>query len=188
MIEDAALGSVLRELGYQVSEGDVSSAVADEIIVASAYTSDLEVHLQRGGMLLLLADPTGLPDSHDTVALPVGYIALRADSVWQGDWANSIAWVKKQGPFAPLSGGPLLGMEWAKLIPDAVLAGLPSWVQRDHSWARLTVGWLHKSVSLLTVLPYGQGRILITTFKLYATTLANDAIAQALFAGMLKLF
>ena len=188
VIEDIALGSALRELGYQVSEGDVSSTGTDEIIVASSYTSEMEAHLQRGGRILLLADPTGSQGLHDNIALPVGYIALRADSVWQGDWANSIAWVKKQGPFAGLPGGHLLEMEWARLMPDAVLAGLPSWVQRDHSWSGLTVGWLHKSVSLLTVMPYGKGHILITTFKLNATTLANDAIAQALFAGMLNLF
>jgi len=120
--------------------------------------------------------------------LPIGSIALREGSVWQGDWANSIAWVKKQGPLAHIPGGPLLEMEWANLMPDAVLAGLPSWMQRSHSWAGLAVGWLHKSVSLLTIIPHGRGQILITTFKLNTTTLATDAIAQALFAGMLKLF
>ena len=187
VIEDTALGSALRKLGYQVSEGDVNTG-EDEIIVTSSYTSKLEAYLQRGGKILLLADPTDSDNAHDNVALPVGYIALRADSVWQGDWANSISWVKKEGPFAGLPGGPLLEMEWAKLMPDAVLAGLPSWMQRDHSWAGLTLGWLHKSVSLLTVLPYGKGQILITTFKLNATTLATDAIAQVLFAGILNLF
>ena len=78
-------------------------------------------------------------------------------------------------------------MEWAAVMPDAVLAGLPPWVQRQHSWAGLAVGWVHKAVSLLTVLPYGRGRILITTFKLNEATLAADAVAQALFAGMVNL-
>jgi hypothetical protein len=187
LVENPALAKVLRDLGYHVSEGDAASAAADEIVVAACYTSALEAHVQNGGQVLLLADPT-LPDgSKDSVALPVGYIASRAGSVWQGDWANSIAWVKKQGPLAQLPGGPLLEMEWAKLMPDTVLAGLPSWVQRSHSWAGLAVGWLHKSVSLLTVMPYGRGRILITTFKLNTTTLATDAIAQAFFAGVLNL-
>ena len=187
LVENPALAEVLRDLGYHVSEGDAASAAAGEIVIASCYTSALEAHVQSGGQALLLADPT-LPDgSKDSVALPVGCIASRAGSVWQGDWANSIAWVKKQGPLAQLPGGPLLEMEWAKLMPDAVLAGLPSWVQHRHSWAGLAVGWLHKSVSLLTVMPYGRGRILITTFKLNTTTLATDAIAQAFFAGMLNL-
>ena len=188
LVEDSALVDVLRDLGYQVSEGDAASADADEIVVATDYTSALEAHLQTGGRVLLLADPTNTSKSDDSITLPIGSIALREGSVWQGDWANSIAWVKKQGPLAHIPGGPLLEMEWANLMPDAVLAGLPSWMQRSHSWAGLAVGWLHKSVSLLTIIPHGRGQILITTFKLNTTTLATDAIAQALFAGMLKLF
>ncbi len=156
--------------------------------MTSSYTKAAEAYLQSGGHALLLADPTGPHGSQSNIPLPVGQIMSREDSVWQGDWANSISWVRKQGPLAHLPGGPLLEMEWSRLMPDAVLAGLPSWVQRDHSWAGLAVGWLHKAVSLLALMPYGRGQILVTTFKLNATTLANDTIAQALFAGMLNLF
>jgi hypothetical protein len=92
--------------------------------------------------------------------------------------------VKKQGPLAHLPGDPLLDMAWAAIMPDAVLDGLPAWMQRDHSWAGLAVGWVHKAVSLLALLPAGHGRLLITTFKLNPTTLAGDAVAQALLAGL----
>ncbi|MCB0032879.1 MAG: hypothetical protein KDE51_02575, partial [Anaerolineales bacterium] len=104
-----------------------------------------------------------------------------------GDWANSFAWVKKEGALAHLPGDPLLEMDWAALMPDAVIAGLPSWVLRSHSWAGLAVGWVHKAGSLLAVLPYGRGHILMTTFKLNAHTLAEDAVGQALFGGLVNL-
>jgi hypothetical protein len=68
-----------------------------------------------------------------------------------------------------------------------VITGLPSWVLKNHSWAGLAVGWIHKAVSLLAVLPYGRGHILMTTFKLNPTTLAVDAMAQALFAGAVNM-
>lgn len=187
VVENPSLANVLRDLDYHVSEGNTANDPPDEIVVASRYTRALEAFVQSGGQVILLADPT-IPDSSDeSIALPIGYVALRAGTVWQGDWANSIAWVKKQGPLAHLPGGPLLEMEWAKVMPDAVLAGLPSWMLRSHSWAGLAVGWLHKAVSLLAVMPYGRGHILVTTFKLNATSLASDVIAQALFAGMLNL-
>jgi len=128
-----------------------------------------------------------LAAAEEGMALPVGTITPRAGTPWQGDWANSLAWIKKQGPFAHLPGAPLLEMEYAAVMPEAVIAGLPTWVQREHSWAGLTVGWIHKSVSLLSALPYGRGQMVITTFKLDATTLSIDVIAQALFDGMLKL-
>lgn len=179
VVGDSALATALRELGYNVAEGD---SAADAIIVASRYTRELETHIQQGRRVLLLGDA----DTQE-IPLPMGQIVARKGTPWQGDWANSFAWVKKQGALAHLPGDPLLEMEWAKIMPDAVLAGLPSWVLRDHSWAGLAVGWIHKAVSLLAVLKYGRGHILITTFKLNANTLADDAIAQALFAGMVNL-
>lgn len=180
--DSTPLADMLRNLGYQVVEGDVSDA-ADEIVVACRYTEKLEKYIQNGGRVLLLADSN---QSNDT-ALPVGTITPRAGTSWQGDWANSIAWIRKQGALAHLPGAPLLEMEYAAIMPDFVIAGLPTWMQREHSWAGLTVGWIHKSVSLLAVLPYGRGQILVTTFRLNETTLARDTIAQALFAGMLGL-
>ena len=78
-------------------------------------------------------------------------------------------------------------MEYALVMPDFVLAGLPSWAYRTHSWAWLALGWIHKPVSLLAAMPYGRGHMAVTTFKLNAATLATDAVAQALFAGALEL-
>jgi tripartite-type tricarboxylate transporter receptor subunit TctC len=50
-------------------------------------------------------------------------------------------------------------------MPDAVHAGLAAWAARSHSWSGLALGWIHKPVSLLSVLPYVQaGRM-----KLIAT-------------------
>jgi len=187
VVDDAALAAVLRELGYSVIETAVDETdIHAEIVVASRYTRSLETYIQQGGRVLLLAD-LGATGDEPAVPLPVGQIVPRAGTPWQGDWATSFAWVKKQGPLAHLPGTPLLEMEWASIMPDAVIAGLPSWVQQDHSWAGLAVGWVHKAVSLLAVMPYGRGQILMTTFKLNATTLVNDAIAQALLAGMVNM-
>ncbi|MFT3890913.1 MAG: glycoside hydrolase family 2 TIM barrel-domain containing protein [Anaerolineales bacterium] len=180
VIDSKPVADALRALGYRVSEGDVSGA-KEEIVVAHSYTAELGTYIQNGGRVILLAS------GDEAMALPVGTITPRAGTPWQGDWANSLAWIRKQGPFTHIPGDPLLEMESAAVMPDAVIANLPTWAQLDHSWAGLTVGWIHKTVSLLSVLPYGRGQIVVSTFKLNATTLANDAIAQALFDGMLKL-
>ncbi len=187
VLDDARLAAVLRGLGYRVRMGQADAGAAGEIVVARGYTASLQAHIQKGGRVLLLADPGSASSGEPVVPLPVGHIVPRAGTPWEGDWANSFAWVKQQGPLAHLPGGPLLEMAWAPLMPDAVIAGLPSWVQRSHSWAGLAVGWVHQAVSLLLVMPYGRGRLLTTTFQLNATTLAADPVAQALFAGALKL-
>ena len=181
--EDTALANCLRNLGYAVSEGQPDSAAADEIVVTSSYTPAIQAHLQSGGRVVFLAD---LQNS-EGIPTPVGYIQPRAGTSWQGDWANSFSWIKKSGSFAHLPGAPLLEMEWSGIMPDSVISGLPTWVMRSHSWANLALGWVHKVVSLLSVMPYGKGHILVTTFKLNASTLSSHAMAQALFAGMLNL-
>ena len=180
VIDHPALTAVLRDLGYRVHEGLLDAGVAaDEVVVACRYTRSLEAHLQNGGRVLLLADPGIASESNSgesAVSLPVGHVVPRAGTPWEGDWATSFAWVKKQDHLAHLPGGPLLEMEWAPLMPDAVITGLPPWVQRSHSWAGLAVGWVHQVVSLLMVVPYGRGCLLITTFKLEPATLALSLI------------
>ena len=191
VIDNAPLAAVLRGLGYRVRAGQAGAGAAGEIVVACRYTARAgsarakrRPRAPAGRFRHVRANPT---PSEPAVPLPVGHIVPRAGTPWEGDWANSFAWIKKQGPLAHLPGGPLLEMEWAPLMPNAVIAGLPSWVQRSHSWAGLAVGWVHQAVSLLLVMPYGRGRLLTTTFKLNATTLAADPVAQALFAGALNL-
>ncbi|MCB0007393.1 MAG: hypothetical protein KDE04_13100, partial [Anaerolineales bacterium] len=188
VVDDPALASVCRELGYQVAAGHASQpGVAGEgsVVIARRYTEALEAFIQRGGRVILLAD-VGEQDELNR-PLPQGRIVARANTAWQGDWANSYAWAKKQGPLAAIPGEPLLDMAWTALMPDAVIAGLPSWVLRSHSWAGLAVGWVHKAVSLLSLLPYGKGKLLITTFKLNDATLAVDALGQTLLAAMVNL-
>lgn len=188
VVGDPKLAEVLRDLNYDVNEGQsVGDLKGDKIVVADRYTRNLEQHVQQGGRVLLLAGEMNIDDDL-AVSLPVGQIVKRAGTLWQGDWANSFSWIKQEGPLGHLPGGPLLEMPWSQIMPNAVIARIPGWVAlRDHSWAGLALGWIHNAVSLLTVLPYGRGRIVITTFRLNADSLASDAVGQALFSGILNL-
>ncbi len=188
VLEDPALAALLRAQGYAVLERWPEGSGEPSILVASHYTRSLESAVQGGARLLLLAGGglEGAPEG-ERVRLPVGAILARAGTAWQGDWATAFSWLKKQGPFAALPGSPLLEMEYAPVMPDYVLAGLPGWAARAHSWAGLALGWIHKPVSLLAEMPYGRGRVVVTTFKLNAATLAEDAVAQALWQGALAL-
>ena len=191
VFENAPLAKTLRGLGYAVSEDGLDAAsAADEMVISSTYSQTIEAFIQQGGRVLVLADidgPQGSGASAVGAHIPVGHIVARAGTTWQGDWANSFAWIKKQGPLGHLPGGPLLEMEYAELMPDAVIVGLPTWVMRSHSWAGLAVGWVQKTVSLLVEMPYGRGQMLVTTFKLNGATLAHNAVAQALFSGIVNM-
>jgi hypothetical protein len=58
---------------------------------------------------------------------------------------------------------------------------------KAHSWANLALGWIHKPVSLLAVLPYGQGQVTVSTFNLTDEHLRDNVIAQTLLAGMVEM-
>ncbi len=185
VVDDSALALSLRGLGYMVSEG-ADANLGDEVVVARTYTAELAALVQQGARLLLITD-AATAHAPDAAPLPTGGIAPRAGTSWQGDWATSFAWVRKQGPLAALPGGPILEMEWAPIVADSVLLVPQPWMQREHSWAGLAVGWVHKVASMLMVMPYGRGKMAVTTFKLNADTLASNAVAQTLFAGVLEL-
>ena len=51
----------------------------------------------------------------------------------------------------------------------------------------LALGWIHKPVSLLLKAPYGDGQITVTTFKLSAAAVQENAMAQALMVGVVNL-
>ncbi len=187
VLDDPALAATLSGLGYKVVSVDsVDLGQPGVTLIARHYSHDLERAVQQGARLLVLAGPD-FAQSPESVRLPVGHILPRAGTSWQGDWATSFSWLRKEGSFAALPGGPLLEMEYAEIMPDAVLVGLPIWAMNAHSWAGLALGWIHKPVSLLASLPYGKGWITVSTFNLTAENVTNTVIAQGLVAGLIDL-
>ncbi len=182
VVDDTELAQRLKQLGYSVVDEPTAE---DVVLVSQHYTPELQTTVQKGASLLLLLGPKALDNS--TAKLPGGWVVPREGTPWQGDWATSFSWLKRSGPFANLPGTPLLDMPYADIMPEAVIAGVPAWAMRHRSWAGLALGWLHKPVSLLVDVPYGRGRMVVTTFKLTAETLANNVIAQNLLAGMVNL-
>lgn len=206
VVDDPALARALREVGYPtVRANQVGPGV---LLVARHYSAALRDAVQQGARLLLLASPDYEPSLEDVTQdprlerarrlhaarleakefrLPVGAMRAREGTYWQGDWATSFSWLRKVGPFAHLPGEPLLGMEYAAIMPDAVLARLPTWAMRDHCWAGLALGWVHRPAALIADIPYGRGQVTIATFNLTPKTLPGNAIAESLLAGLIQL-
>lgn len=176
VVDDPALAEALSGLGLNISDDPNAT------LIARQYTPALADAVQKGARLLLLLDASNAQETR----LPWGAVVPRAGTPWQGDWATSFAWLRKEGPFAALPGGPLLEMEFQPVIPDAVLVGVPHWAS-DASWAGLAVGWIHKPVSLLASGRYGRGYVVATTFRLPAELVAINSVAQALLSGMLTI-
>ena len=186
VVGDSALAATLRTLGYAVSEASVEAAAPGTILVARRYDTALERAVQSGARLLLLAGEPG--DGEQPMRLPVGAVIPRAGTSWQGDWATAFSWIKKQGPFATLPGDPLLEMEYEPVMPDAILVGLPPWAYATHCWAGPRAGLdsqagVAAGRDALRPRPRRASRPSSSTRQ----TLAEDAVAQALFAGAIAL-
>jgi hypothetical protein len=182
VVDNNELATTLADLGYTV----VDTPAADVLWVAHQYTKELQEAVQSGVRLLVIAG-TDFAKAPESIRLPIAGVIAREQTHWQGDWATSFSWLKKQGPFAHLPGNPLLEMEYATIMPDAIIVGTPAWAYGDRSWAGLALGWIHKPVSLLLKAPYGDGQITVTTFKLSAAAVREDAMAQALMVGVVNL-
>jgi hypothetical protein len=207
VVDDRGLAIVLEDLGYKVGNGaNGRSGTKNPIWVTRRYTRRVQEAVQKGARVLLLADEDFAVSTRSSMSatasayispaasaanrnirLPAGAIAARKNTHWEGDWATSFSWLNKTGPFSVLPGKPLLEMEYADIMPDAVVAGLTAWAYVSHSWAGIALGWIHKPASLLASMPYGNGQLAVTTFKLNSQTLPNNVIAQAVLDGALQL-
>lgn len=187
VVDDPELATTLAKLGYAVAAAPGSNGQLREILlVARHYTRPIHELVQRGARALLLAGPD-FNQSEQSTPLPGCAVRPRLHTPWQGDWATSFSWLKKQGPFAHLPGGPLLEMEYAEIMPDAVISDINAWAYRTHTWAGLALGWLHKPVALINKIYYGRGMITVSTFTLPTTALADHVVARALFGGLVQL-
>ncbi len=182
VVADVELATTLSALGYQVVESMDEAA----LLVTRSVTPEVMAAVQGGANALLIAgvEMLGQPNA---ISLPFAMMVPREGTQWQGDWATSFSWLRKEGPFEHLPGGPLMEMEYAKLMPDVVIANASRMSMQSSTWAALALGWIHHVVSLLSTFPYGRGQATVTTFRLSSELLAEDVAAQGLFAGLVRL-
>lgn len=176
---DPSLAERLAALGYPLA-ADSQTAQA---VVANRLDDALAGYIREGGRLLLVADHLEAVGWH----LPGVQVKIREDTPWSGDWASSFAWVRRQGPLAGLPGGPLIDHSFDRVIPDHVLTGFSPLDFAAHVYAGLFVGWIHKPVALIAARRYGQGRIVLTTFRLAAAAPGADPTATTMLDALLRL-
>jgi hypothetical protein len=165
---------LLEKLGYTLTE-DVAKA---QVAVVTTLDDSLRDYILHGGRVLLLAESKSALQMY----IPNLEIKAREETVWQGDWANSLGWHL----FDHLPTGRIVNFAFAGLTPEFVLG---KFVPRDFAfdvYAGLFVGWLHKPMPVVARRRVGQGEVLVSTFRL-SRHLASNPLAQYLFAELVKL-
>lgn len=172
----------LLVLGYRAA----ATADAADLVVATAADEAIADRVRAGGRLLLLPEAEASLDPFFPHWQAVR-VRARAGTMWAGDWASSFGWLARTGVFADLPGGPLLDETFDRVIPTHVIAGcnLLDFQSRVH--AGMVVGWIHKAVGLAVERPYGEGRLVVSTFCLFRDPAGADPTATALLDRLVSL-
>nr|WP_210266824.1 sugar-binding domain-containing protein [Methylocystis silviterrae] len=171
----------LQALGYGLAEG----AETADVVVETQASAALATYVRAGGRAVLLTETPGSLTPFFPHWQNVKVVA-RDGTLWRGDWASSFAWLRRQGPFAAIPGGPLLDQAFDRVIPTHVISGcnLLDFQARVH--AALVVGWIHRPAAIAVGRNYGTGRIVIATFKLFRDPPGEDPTAAALLGGLIE--
>ncbi|MCW1920276.1 hypothetical protein NX862_16065 [Rhodobacter sp. KR11] len=194
-----ALADRARALGYQVVDH------ADITVTHALSDPDIRA-MQAGARYLVLADGTVPTRGNlrteargreqpfikvvdDTPGVPVGPIfplpnithQPRHGSMWRGDWIAGFTWLRREGAFAAIPGGPLLDVAWSGVVPRHIMHGWAQWEFAGPVISAVVVGWVHKPAVMIGRRKVGEGDMLASTYRLMG---ADDPLADALFDAL----
>jgi hypothetical protein len=167
----------LLKLGYHLTD-DLNDAA---VLVVDRMTDEIRRYVENGGRVLWLAEAG---DAQQTYLGPVG-IAERQGRKWQGDWASNFNWLNQNRLFREIPTGGMVDFAFADLTPDLVITGLSTRDFASNVHAGLFVGWLHHCVALVAERRVGNGRLLISTFRL-RQQLAKNPVAAIMLRDMIS--
>ena len=202
---DPELGAYLAALGYAV----VSPGDADVVVTRGLDEVDVEA-IRRGGRVLVLADGAtgpktelrrdapprepphlrvidgrpGLPSASHHRFPGLG-LAERHGTLWRGDWLGNFSWLRRNKAFATLPGGPMLDLSFDRVAPRHVLTGFRTWEYEARVHAAVVVGWVHKPAAIVGERPFGEGRMMATTFRLTLDAPDRDPVAGSLMRALI---
>jgi hypothetical protein len=203
---DPKLADYASGLGYRV----VPAAEADIVLVHAVDGDDVEA-IKAGARYAILADGTvktnnnlrtDMPDGelpHRSIVadgrkfrpsldqhLPGISLVERDGTIWRGDWIAGFSWVRRDGPFASIPGGPILDLSFSDVVPHHLLTGFRPWEYGSNVHAGMVVGWVHKPAAIIGEKRVGRGGVVATTFRLTREAPGADPVAAALFDAVVR--
>lgn len=203
---DPSLASYATGLGYRV----VPAAEADVVLVHAVDGNDVEA-IKAGARYLILADGTvetnknlrtDMPDGelpHRSIVadgkkfrpsldqhLPGISLVERDGTIWRGDWIAGFSWLRREGAFADIPGGPIFDLSFSDVVPHHLLTGFRPWEFGNNVISGMVCGWVHKPAAIIGEKRVGRGGVVATTFRLLREEAGSDPVAAALFDGLVR--
>ena len=203
---DEAIAGFAKALGYDVASADKSA-----IHITHALDAQDIKAMQAGARYLVLADGSvkthgnlrvdqakreqpfmpiidevlgtfGGPESQ----LPNIVLHARQGTIWRGDWIASFSWIRREGAFATIPGGPMLDLSFDRVVPRHVMTGFRTWEYAGPVHAGLVVGWVHRPAATIAERRVGKGGLVASTFRLLNDAPDIDPVAATLFHAMVE--
>jgi hypothetical protein len=203
--KDKALADYLLGLGYTLAQPGQAAIN----VVGGLDRDDIEA-MRGGARYLVLADGSakthnnlrldappreqpfmpivddidGQPQGADAQLPNIG-LHKRQGTMWRGDWIASFSWLKRDGAFATIPGGPLLDVSFDRVVPMHVMTGFRPFEYDGNIQAGLVVGWIHKPAVTIAKRQVGRGGLVATTFRLMQDGPGADPVAAALLDALI---
>jgi hypothetical protein len=201
---DNTLKAFAEGLGYAV----VPAGEADIVLCHAVDGDDVEA-IKAGAKYLILADGTVPTNSNLRTDMPPGEaphrnmvldgrkvrasldqhlpginLVERDGTIWRGDWIAGFSWLRREGAFADIPGGPVFGLSFSDVVPHHLLTGFRPWEYGSNVHAGIVVGWVHKPAAIVAEKRVGRGGVVATTFRLVREAPGADPVAAALFDAL----
>ena len=203
---DPALANHAAGLGYKV----VPAKDADVNLVHALDAADIAA-MQNGARYVVFADGSVKTNGNlrtdpapreqpfmpivDTVPgnvagpegqLPNIALVARQGTMWRGDWIASFSWIRRDGAFASIPGGPMFDMSFDRVVPHHVMTGFRAWEFGGPVHAGLVVGWVHKPAVTIAERRVGRGGLVASAFRLMQDAPGDDPVAAAFFDALVS--
>lgn len=154
----SAFRDAVQSLGYHTS---AELSANTDLLITDSPTSEMLAWVRAGGDMLYL--------SSGSAGSPFFWQDGRSGT-YGGNWISSFNWLRP--PFyRRLAVGSPLSLPFMDVIPGNVILGLPMTdpaVHQDFLAGQIT-GWVHHPAAHTVQFRYGNGRVIMTTFRIKET-------------------
>jgi Glycosyl hydrolases family 2, TIM barrel domain/Glycosyl hydrolases family 2, sugar binding domain/Glycosyl hydrolases family 2 len=140
-----------------------------------------------GPMSMQIEDHLGGMQSGAYFSFPGYQLVNRHRSIWRGDWVGNFSWLRRDGAFSHLPGGPMFDLSFSGVVPQQLMVGFRPWEFQGRVHSGVVVGWVHKPAAFLVEKRLGRGKLVATTFRLDGSAPGEDPVASALYDGLMAL-
>jgi hypothetical protein len=177
---DVQISFNLRKKDISAMQGGARYVVLADRIAKKHGNLRTDLAKREQPFMPIVDEKDGSPANFDSL-LPNIVLYARHGTLWRGDWIANISWLRREGAFAAIPGGPLLDLSFDRVVPFHVMTGFRPWEYAGAVHSGLVLGWVHKPAVMIGERKVGRGGLVASTFRLMRDAPGEDPVATALF-------